>query len=583
MKTKNIILFVLKILAALAGFSSLTAIIIEFGFYTTAEQLEILRRIIFASIYIIVAYQLARFFFSENKKEFFLTRKVELGLAFLVLFEIIVNFFNKSLVSFFFDAIKLKNFAYAYVLLAQVFIGLELFLGFLRYNKKLLSSKINPSRLFLSSFLILILLGSLALMMPKATIGNISYIDALFTSASAVCVTGLTTINVAENFTPFGQMIIMLLIQLGGLGLLTFTTFFALFLAGGLGIKERIHLKDIFEEDNLNELSKIVVFIIASTLLIEFIGAAILFVSVPHMHTGFDRFFFSVFHSISAFCNAGFSLYKDGLYEFAIRNNTTYLLTIAILIILGGIGFPTILNILNSLRIIPSKKGKYGRISLQTKIILISILVLLIVGTIGYYYLENGNSLKEFGTAELKLIHAFFQSASYRTAGFNAVDLSLFSEPTKIFGIFLMFIGAAPGSAAGGLKVTTFFIILASIYSYLINRQNCSVYNRTIPNVIIFRAYVKFFISIILLSLAIFILTFTEKASLIDISFECVSAFGTVGLSLGLTSALSDFGKIIIICLMFIGRITPLVLLFSFIPESKQENIEYPDENISII
>lgn len=585
MKTKKIILTIFKLLSFISGLASLVSIIVEIGFYISESDIQMLRKVVFASIYIIVTYQIFRFIFSENKKVYFLNRKFELIFALAAFLEILSNIFYKSLLSFFFDAIKIKNFAYIYVLIAQTFIVLELFLSFLRYNKKLLSSKINPSRLFIGSFLIMILIGSFALSLPKATINGIRYIDALFISASSVCVTGLTTINVAENFTYLGQFIIMLLIQIGGLGLITFTTFFAIFLAGGLGIKERMQLKDIFEEDNLNALTKIIIFIIAATLLIETIGAIFLFYCSGNCEFKNlnEKIFFSVFHSISAFCNAGFSLYKDGLYDPSIRNNLPYLLYISILIILGGIGFPTILDILKRYNIFSIFKKTQNRLSLQTKIVLISIIVLLITGSLGFYFLEKNNSLKEFNTIESKLIHSFFQSASYRTAGFNAVNYTLTSKPTNIFGMFLMFIGAAPGGTAGGIKVTTFFILLVFVYSYIRNKYACSIYNRSISISLALRALVKFFVSISILSIAIFILSIFENASLLEISFECASAFGTVGLSLGITPYLTDIGKITIILLMFIGRVTPLAILYSIIKEAPKENIQYPNENISII
>jgi len=580
---KNKILFIAKILVIIASILGLTAIILEYGFNISEQNTNILHIVSLSVIIIFFVYQSVNFFYSSNKKDYLKTHKVEVFLFSTILLEIILSLFNYSLIAQIGDFLSLKDVAFLYIVFAQLFIVLGFILGGLRFNQNILQLKIQPSRLFILSFLVTILVGSLLLMLPAATVyENISFIDAFFTSTSAVCVTGLITQDTATYFTTFGQVVIMLLFQIGGLGLMTFTTFFALFLSGGLGIKERILLHDILDEDNIGQITKVLSFLTISTFLLEAIGAAILFLSihtqVPNLS---NAIFISVFHSISAFCNAGFSIFSLNLMDGLVIGNHVFTLTIAFLIILGGLGFPTILALWT--RFFRKRTNSFRKkSSIQTKMVIFSTLGLLVFGTIWMYTFELNNTMNNLGFFE-KLSASFFQSVTTRTAGFNTLDFAQMGIPTILMVLFLMFVGASPGGTGGGIRTTTFAIMYFGTISILKNQKDAHFGNRTIPKEIIVKAFIKTFFSIAIISAGIIMLTITEDKDLLDIMFESFSAFGTVGLSRGITGDLTVYGKLIISLLMFIGRVGPLAFIYSILKPVEQPNYDLPYENISIL
>lgn len=580
---KNKILFIAKILVIIASILGLTAIILEYGFNISEQNTNILHMVSLSVIIIFFLYQSVSFFYSSNKKDYLKTHKVEVFLFATIFLEIILSIFNFSVIAQIGGFLNFKDVAFLYIVFAQLFIVLGFILGGLRFNQNILQLKIHPSRLFILSFLGTILVGTFLLILPAATVsGNISLIDAFFTSTSAVCVTGLITQDTATYFTTFGQTVIMLLFQIGGLGLMTFTTFFALFLSGGIGIKERILLHDILDEENIGQITKVLSFLTISTFLIELIGAIILFSSIHNQVPDISNaIFLSVFHSISAFCNAGFSLFSFGLMDGLVIGNQVFTLTVALLIILGGLGFPTILALWS--RYFRKNKAAFKkRTSIQTKMVLFTTLGLIVLGTIWIYSFELNNTMSNLGFFE-KLSASFFQSVTTRTAGFNTLDFAQMGIPTILMVLFLMFVGASPGGTGGGIRTTTFAIMYFGTISILRNQKNAHFGNRTIPKEIILKAFIKTFFSIAIISAGIILLTITEEKDLLDIMFESFSAFGTVGLSRGITGDLTVYGKLIISLLMFIGRVGPLAFIYSILKPVEQPNYDLPYENISIL
>lgn len=580
---KNRILYISKIIIIAASILGLIAIILEYGFNISHHSAELLHLVSLGVVIAFFLYQGVNFALATKKKEHLKTHKIEFFFISTVLLEIVLSIFDYSLVAQLGDVLHLKDVAFLYIVFAQVSIVLGFILGGLRFNNNILQLKIHPSRLFILSFLVTILFGALLLMLPAATVaGNISFIDALFTSTSAVCVTGLITQDTATYFTFFGQIVIMLLFQIGGLGLMTFTTFFALFLSGGLGIKERILLHDLLDEDNIGQITRVLSFLTIATFLIEIIGAAILFLSIHHQVPNLSHaIFLSVFHSISAFCNAGFSLFSLNLMDGLVIGNHVFTLTIAFLIILGGLGFPTILNLWT--RLTRSRKQPFKKHNpIQTKMVLFTTLGLILLGTVWFYTFELNNTMKDLGFFE-RLSAAFFQSVTTRTAGFNTVDFAKMGIPTILMVLFLMFVGASPGGTGGGIRTTTFAIMYFGTLSILRNQKSAHFGNRTIPKEIILKAFIKTFFSIAIISAGIIILTITEEKDLLDIMFESFSAFGTVGLSRGITADLTVYGKLIISFLMFVGRVGPLAFIYSILKPIEQPNYDLPFENISIL
>ncbi|HPN38895.1 MAG TPA: potassium transporter TrkG [Melioribacteraceae bacterium] len=574
----------LKVIMGISSIVGLLSIILEYGFLLKGEISIFLHDAVIFVFVLFIFYNIVLLVLTNKKKDFLLSHKFEFAFILLIIVEALLSVFDKSLLKNLGIALKFKDIAYLYIIVAQVFIVSGLILGGLRYNNKILQSKIDPSRLFVLSFLATILLGALLLMLPAATTsGSNNFIDALFTSTSAVCVTGLITVDTATYYTPFGQIIIMILFQVGGLGLMTFTTFFALFLSGGLGIKERIVLHDLLEEDNIGKITKIIGYLTLITFVIETVGAVTLFISIKDKVPNItEAIFISVFHSISAFCNAGFSLFSNNLMDVLVVKNYVFTTTIAFLIILGGIGFGTIMNVFNIESWQIRTKKIRTKFSLQTRIVVITTIVLIVVGTIATYTLEYDNTLKNMTTFE-KIHASFFQSVTTRTAGYNTIDFTKISTATTIFYCILMFIGASPGGTGGGIKTTTFALIIFGSLAILRNAKSVTYKNRTIPKETLLRGLIKSFFSISIITLGILGLAITDDKSLRDISFEVFSAFGTVGLSRGITGSLSDAGKSILILMMFIGRVGPLAFLFAILKIKEAPSYDLPEENISIL
>lgn len=451
----------------------------------------------------------------------------------------------------------------------------------------------NPAQLFIFSFVLIILTGAMLLSLPNATRGGISFIDALFTSTSAVCVTGLTVVDTATQYTFLGQSIIMALIQIGGLGIMTFASYLTYFFRGGSSFENQLVLSQINQDARVGEVFRTLKNILLTTLSIEALGAAIIYFSIPEsQYPGLsDRFFFAVFHSISGFCNAGFSTLTNNLYETPVRYAYALQLTIAILVILGGIGFPILFNLLTYGRteLFGQIRDRFTgtrhlrrpwQLNLQTRIVLITTGILLLFGTLVIYVLEDQHALMEhsgFG----KWATAFFNATSPRTAGFNNVDMTNLQFPTVLIILFLMWVGASPGSTGGGIKTTTFAIGTLNFLSLARGKDRIELYRREISPLVIRRAFAVISLSLALIGLGILLLAvFDSTKSFYHIAFECFSAYGTVGLTLGITPLLSIPGKIVIILLMFIGRVGMLTLLIGFLPKHRHKAYNYPTDEV---
>jgi trk system potassium uptake protein len=454
---------------------------------------------------------------------------------------------------------------------------------------------LNPASIFIISFIFVILFGTFLLMLPNATTGGISFIDALFTSTSAVCVTGLSCVDTGTYFTPLGQTFIVVLIQLGGLGIMTFTSYFTYFFKGESSFNNQLMLKDLTNSSKITEIFKTLKRIIIVTFLIEAIGAIIILLSIDEtvvQNIG-DRVFFSIFHSVSGFCNAGFSTLKNNLYESNVRYNYVLQLTIAFLIVLGGIGFPIVFNSLHYVkhlivnRFWPYVQGKEPKhkpwvININTRIVVITTLILLVVGTAFFYIFEYHNTLAEhngFG----KIVTAFFGAVTPRTAGFNSVDMGALHFHTIMMTFFLMWVGASPASTGGGIKTTTLAISIMNFISMARGKDRIEVFKREISNDSVKRAYSTIMLSFIVLGISIFLISyFDNKLDMRSIAFECFSALGTVGLSLGITAKLSAISKFILVVTMLIGRVGMLTILIAIFRKVKNLKYRYPTEEIII-
>ncbi len=448
-------------------------------------------------------------------------------------------------------------------------------------DKKNIINLFSPIQKVLISFLLLIMTGFLLLMLPCSTIVGISPIDALFTSTSAVCVTGLIVKDTASDFTLFGKTVILLLVQFGGIGIMTFSLAVISAVGGKVSIKWRFAMQDLYNDtnrvSNVNILKKIIIF----TLLIEGITAVVLFTQFSRDYPLPVALGHSIFHAVSSFCNAGFSTFSSSLINY--NNNYLIITTISIAIILGGLGF-VVLNDLSKIRI-KKMKSSLKAFSIHTKLVLILTFIFIISGAVIFFFLEQNHILKTMGPGE-KILNSFFQSVTCRTAGFNTVDMRFLRESTYFMMICLMFIGGSPGSIAGGIKTTTIGVVILLIYSKFRERKQVVIWDRAIDWGTIDRSTTLIILSLIFVITSTFIMLtireFDIGHTFESVFFETVSAFGTVGLSMGITDQLPDIDKIILSIVMFVGRLGPLTLILALTSGKKEIKIRYPEEHIMI-
>ena len=464
-----------------------------------------------------------------------------------------------------------------------------------KYSLEVFQFNVNPSLLFLVSFLLVIAVGTGLLLLPQATVEEISLVDAIFTSTSAVCVTGLIVVDTATFFTPFGRSIILILIQIGGLGLMTFSSFFGFFFKGTYSLRNQLFLKDYINENNIGEISRTLVRIIVFTFAVELAGAILIYFSLDTalLNSSHERVRFALFHSVSAFCNAGFSTLSNGLFEADVRDNYTLHLIIAFIIIIGGLGFPVIINGYNYLKnvFINATHHYIDRLEYRhttrvfttnTKIVVTTTGALLLVGFVTFFAFEYNYSLKGLSWYG-KIVTAFFGAVTPRTAGFNTVDMTTLTLPTVLIYLILMWIGASPGSTGGGLKTTTFAVAILNALSIAQGKNRVEAFKRQITDESVRKAFAVILLSFLVIGLAVFLIMFLDpEKKLVAVAFECFSAFSTVGLSLGITGALSTGSKIVIIVTMFLGRVGILTLLIAFFRRLKSPNYRYPEESVFI-
>lgn len=578
----------IKYITILSSLSALGLLIYVYGF---EPDREILLRLFYWIDIIFVLFLglfLARLLYAFKKWEFIKTHKFEASLMLIILVHRLINYgFEIHIIELLIYESASAGRISPYHVLISIYMFLILAFEFVKLNEVISRIRIRPAVTFIVSFLIVILFGTGLLMLPAMTIGvdSMPFLDALFTSVSATCVTGLIVVDTATYFTFKGQLVIMFLIQIGGLGIVSFASFFSTFLSGGVGIKHQAMLQDVMATETLFQTRGLLSKIVLITFSIEFCAFIFIYLTwgdeVVFASVG-DKIFFSAFHAISAFCNAGFSLYTNGLYENFVRDS--YILHSIIIgtVILGGIGFGTLTDIFSPRNL--RKRLQYPWIDWQigTKIAVYVSAVLLVAGMLMFYLLEKNNTLAGMNFIEA-MITSFFQSGSTRTAGFNTVDISQLAIPTLIIFIFLMFIGGSSNSIAGGIKTSTFYLIIASVIATIRGWSKIEISNRYISNNLVFRALSILTFAVFFNSLAIFILSITEPdIAIIDLAFEQISAFGTVGLSTGITASLSDASRFMIILSMFLGRVGTLTVAFAVSTRTSAYIYKYPKGHMMV-
>ena len=442
-------------------------------------------------------------------------------------------------------------------------------------RERLYLFELNPPRVLALGFLGLILFGSVLLNLPVASAdGNsIGFLDALFTSASAVCVTGLIVVNTATYWSVFGKVVILFLIQIGGLGIMTMATMVALIMGKKISLKERLIIKEQMNQETMSGMVKLTLYVILLTFAIEAIGAIILsFRFVPEY--GLTKgIWFSVFHSISAFCNAGFDITGNSLMSYT--DSPLTIMTLSGLIIIGGTGFSVLIDL--------AKHRKWVRLSLHTKLVITMSLGLILLGTIFFFVLEYSNpaTIGQMPLGE-KLSAAFFAAVVPRTAGFNSIDTAALRESSVFLTIILMFVGGSPGSTAGGVKTATIGVVLMATISIIRGDKDIEIYEKRLNQETVFKSLAIVTVGMGMIVLISFLLTITESKNFLDVLFEATSAFATVGLSRGITSDLTTIGKIIIIGTMYAGRVGPLTMAYAIGYNKKHKRYRYSEGHISV-
>ena len=464
-----------------------------------------------------------------------------------------------------------------------------------KYSLRIFQFQVHPALLFIVSFFLLILAGTGLLLLPQATVEEISLVDAVFTATSAVCVTGLIVVDTATYFTTFGKTIILILFQIGGLGFMTFSSFFGFFFKGSYSLQHQLFLKDYINEENIGEISKTLVRIMVFTFVVELLGAIFIFFSLDSFLTdnSNEKIRFAVFHAISAFCNAGFSTLSNGLFEEGVRHNYHLHLIVAVIIVIGGIGFPVIINFYKYLENVSVRVAQHivkreayrhaaRDFNVNTKIVVSTTAALLVIGFLAFFTFEYNHALQGL-SGYGKVVTTIFGAVTPRTAGFNTVDMTALTLPTVLIYLILMWIGASPGGTGGGLKTTTFAVAVLNALSIAKGKNRVEAFRREITNESVRKAFAVILLSFLIIGLAVFLMMFFDpEKELIAVAFECFSAFSTVGLSLGITGSLSTGSKIVISITMFLGRVGMLTLLVAFFRKVKSLNYRYPDESVFI-
>ena len=591
----RILLRMMAVLTYMASLLLIVGVVYEHGFPLSATDISHLK-ILYKAVWIIFLIDVTLHIFLEykgTKKNF---RKLAWILSWLLYLTLVPVIFHRpdeeGAILYVWDFLGSKLY---HIPLLLLFSFLNLSNGLVR----LLGRRTNPSLILAVSFFVIILIGTGLLLLPRCTVEGVvlSWVDALFTSTSAVCVTGLVPVDVSATFTPMGLTVIILLIQVGGLGVMTLTSFFAMFFMGNTSLYNQLVVRDMVSSNSLGSLLSTLLYILGFTMVIEGAGMVSIWLGI-HGTLGMsleEELAFSAFHSISAFCNAGFSTLPGNLGNpMVMTGHNSLYISVSLLIILGGIGFPILVNfkdiVLYHLRrfwkfvrtLKLDRHKKQHLYNLNTKIVLIVTLLLLVLGTLAVAAFEWNGSFAGMSVAD-KWTQAFFNATCPRTAGFSSVDLTSLSVQTILIYIFLMWIGGAAQSTAGGVKVNAFAVVVLNLIAVLRGTERVEVFGRVLSHYSIRRSNATVVMSLGVLFLFIFVLSILEpKMSVMTLTFECVSALSTVGSSLNATPLLRDESKLLVALLMFVGRVGLITLMLGIVKQKKNTKYRYPSDDIII-
>ncbi len=575
---QEMVIKIMRRLSFTVSLVTIIAIMIYQGYYITEKNAQLIEMAINISLFFYVFRYFLLFFYSLKRKEYIKNSPFE----FTIVLILILNFFLISIFCIEKTFSDVEIFNHYYLLFIQILSFLISLVELPKVN--IISDKIKlslPGMMLLSLF-ILILFGTLLLSMPRMSNEKISFIDALFTATSAGSVTGLSVLNIGQVFTLKGQIVILLLIQMGGLSILTFATFFTAFLTKpSAGLKYQHFVKDLIASNRLSDSFILLREIVITAFLIEAIGILMLFTyweSAGTFQTTGETFLYSAFHAISAFNNAGFSLWDANFMNNMVVHSYFPQAVIMLMVLLGGLGFLTISDLWNPRFRRERKKYPWKKLMPGTRIILKTTFFIILIGTIIFFLVEYNHSLKHDLTFFNKFYNSVFQIVVSRTSGFNTINVSHITISGMLLLMLLMFIGASPGSTGGGIKNTTLFVIIKSVVATVRGKKRIEFERKTIPFELVDKSYSIVVTSLILIFLSAFCLSLLEpNHGLATLLFESVSAFSTAGLSTGVPAEFSAGGKLVLALNMYIGRIGTLTLAFALSKRIKESRHQYPE------
>lgn len=575
----------LRYISIFVSFFTISIIAYFYGFQQTEQSIYFCNIIIHCSLIFYVLKYLISTIFSIHSTAYIKQHKFQgIMISFIIVWFLFKYVFYLDIENKIFSNFELTNISNITILIIQIYFFVLMLFDFSSIGQFFTKLKFGPGGWMIGSFLLLISTGTVLLMLPEMTTDGIRFIDALFISASASCVTGLTTLEVATAFTLKGHFVILMLIQLGGINIVCFATFLTSFYRGK-NLRYQFVMKEMLST-TLRGTNSLIKEIFIYTFVIEIMGAIAFFLYWNHNQFYSDsiieNLFLSVFHAISAFNNAGISIIEGGMTSPLFRHEHYIQYITGFLIFLGGIGFITINDVFYTVTHNPHKKRFWTRLQVMSRIIVKMSLILIVVGTFAFFIFEF-NNVSHGASLNDRISTAFFSTISCRTAGFALVDINLFSTPTIIIFLVLMLIGGSPSSTAGGIKITTFYILMKSAISTIRGKKEVSICNRAVPFSLVDRAYAVVLFSLTIIFFGTLILSISDpKFGFKEIIFEIISALGTVGLSTGITTSLSFISKLTLILIMFVGRITILTIAISVVRKAMYTNYSLAKTNLNL-
>jgi potassium uptake TrkH family protein len=561
--------------------------IYRFGFNHSQENIQLLNFISRFFYLVFIFNFIIKYLLSKDKIQYLTSNAFEGILILLVVYDGISYFmFGHPILEKLLIKLGIENYRSIYHFFIQFFLLLFVSVEFVKSINSVYTSKLKPTTLFIISFLILILGGGFLLTLPGFNYSgqSLKFIDAVFTSASASCVTGLTVVNTATFFNIKGQLVILFLIQLGGIGILTFASFFASFMKKGIGIKHQIAMNELLDAENFSGSYFLIKRILVMTFIIEALGAIGIYVLWGDYQFGStgEKIYASVFHSISAFCNAGFSTLE---YNFETPLATELYMMhifIGVLIFFGGLGFPVIRDIFSPVQLRDRLMHPWKEWKLSSKVAVYTSISLIVLGMAAFYFFYADEKYADKSPIALIAI-TFFQSVNLRTSGFNSISLENLPNIVLLISMFQMFIGASSASTGGGIKTSTFIVMMVAVIGTIRGKKEVSLSNRTIAIELIYKAFAVVVFSGIFVLLVITLLSYFEpNIEPLRIAYEAVSAFATVGLSTGITPGLTDASKILLTFTMFVGRVGIVTLAYSLSTKALSADFKYATSHMTI-